>query len=574
MRAEGNARRPETERHGRGPARTPSAGPATAAGAPSHALAALQSSAGNSAVVQLLRQAGHPGARDRAGAGTTEEQHTHGPGCGHPESGRPPVQRSGERDVRQSAVGDEAWPQGVRDVQRSAVHDVLRTGGRPLDEATRGDMEARLGADFSDVRIHDDAAARASAAEVGARAYTSGSHVVIGEGGGDRHTLAHELTHVIQQRQGPVAGTDNGSGLRISNPGDAYERAAEANAARALSQPAPMAPVAAQRSVAAPPSAGTSVQRREDNPYAKPAEHDGWATTAHHIVAHSTLLGALGRLDENGRREVLAAAVPREITEQMLDNLKVKVPDGANTPEFRRDLRKKLADQKVPDSENVYGISYGDIRQSFFEWQAGNQFIGPNTSTRAEPSASKDDIDTDGKYFTSLNAKDFDKLVSLGTDLKTPGIAADKTQATLLKMLALTKNAKVADFDPAKWTEVKEGTTVDALAADTGLSRAHIRGYTYFKLAMADVVSGKHRDFTTAASGGNFEYYGATVNDAQVRGTFVYIPFTTTTVPPPKEGKSAGRRKTLFEYCTTNNVPTCTFLPKGLYNPDRKPLKK
>ncbi|MFJ2783815.1 MULTISPECIES: DUF4157 domain-containing protein [unclassified Streptomyces] len=26
------------------------------------------------------------------------------------------------------------------------------------------------------------------------------------EGGGDRHTLAHELTHVSQQRQGPVAG--------------------------------------------------------------------------------------------------------------------------------------------------------------------------------------------------------------------------------------------------------------------------------------------------------------------------------------------------------------------------------
>ncbi|MFB1047259.1 DUF4157 domain-containing protein [Streptomyces chrestomyceticus] len=60
--------------------------------------------------------------------------------------------------------------------------------------------------------MHRDAAARRSAGEIGARAYTSGNHVVLGEGGGDQHTLAHELTHVIQQRQGPVVGTDNGTG--------------------------------------------------------------------------------------------------------------------------------------------------------------------------------------------------------------------------------------------------------------------------------------------------------------------------------------------------------------------------
>ncbi|MGW1604910.1 eCIS core domain-containing protein, partial [Streptomyces eurythermus] len=123
-------------------------------------------------------------------------------------------------------------------MQRSAVHDVLRAPGRPLDEATRTDMEARLGADFSDVRLHSGPAARASAAGIGARAYTSGSHVVIGEGGADRHTLAHELTHVIQQRQGPVAGTDTGDGLRMSDPSDRFEREAEENARRVMSGPA------------------------------------------------------------------------------------------------------------------------------------------------------------------------------------------------------------------------------------------------------------------------------------------------------------------------------------------------
>ncbi|MEU8976745.1 DUF4157 domain-containing protein [Streptomyces monashensis] len=139
-------------------------------------------------------------------------------------------------DRRQHSGGCGHQPDEQPAVQRSAVHEVLRTPGRPLDDVTRSDMESRLGADFSDVRLHTDAAARASADEVGARAYTSGSHIVIGEGGGDRHTLAHELTHVIQQRRGPVAGTDHGDGLSVSHPSDRFEREAEANARRALSR--------------------------------------------------------------------------------------------------------------------------------------------------------------------------------------------------------------------------------------------------------------------------------------------------------------------------------------------------
>ncbi|WP_406054362.1 DUF4157 domain-containing protein [Streptomyces sp. NBC_01077] len=132
------------------------------------------------------------------------------------------------------------------------MHDVLQGSGRPLDAPVREEMEARLGSDFSDVRVHDDGAARASAAEVGARAYTSGSHVVIGDGGGDKHTLAHELTHVIQQRQGPVAGTDNGSGLRVSDPADRFEREAEANAIRVMRSPAPEASAQNQTQPRAP----------------------------------------------------------------------------------------------------------------------------------------------------------------------------------------------------------------------------------------------------------------------------------------------------------------------------------
>ena len=190
---------------------------------------ALQRSVGNAAAVQLLR---------RSGQEQSQEAHQHGSGCGH-------------QGLDQPAV------------QRSAVHDVLRGGGRPLDPATRSDMENRLGADFSDVRVHSDGAAKASAAELGARAYTSGSHVVMGEGGGDSHTLAHELTHVIQQRQGAVAGTDNGAGLRVSDPSDRFEREAEANATRVMSGPAPERAEAAghQADTGAVAHDGAAVQR-------------------------------------------------------------------------------------------------------------------------------------------------------------------------------------------------------------------------------------------------------------------------------------------------------------------------
>ncbi|WP_281292229.1 DUF4157 domain-containing protein [Actinomadura decatromicini] len=82
------------------------------------------------------------------------------------------------------------------------MHDVLRTSGCPLGDGLRDEMEQRLGANFSDVRIHDDVAAQRSAAEIGARAYRSSCHVVVGSGGADKHTLAHDLTHVIQQRSG------------------------------------------------------------------------------------------------------------------------------------------------------------------------------------------------------------------------------------------------------------------------------------------------------------------------------------------------------------------------------------
>lgn len=206
---------------------------ATGAGADLSAgmVMALQRTAGNAAVAGTLRS--------RHALDASNDQRD--PTSDHTQ---------GSAAVQRSSAAPSA------EVQRSSVHRVLSSAGRPLDEPVRQEMEARLGADLSEVRMHTDAAARASAAEIDARAYTSGNHVVLGEGGADRHTLAHELTHVIQQRHGPVAGTDNGTGLKISDPSDRFEREAEANATRILRGPVPAS--AADRAPSAQDTASTS----------------------------------------------------------------------------------------------------------------------------------------------------------------------------------------------------------------------------------------------------------------------------------------------------------------------------
>ncbi|HEY0804660.1 MAG TPA: DUF4157 domain-containing protein, partial [Pseudonocardiaceae bacterium] len=139
---------------------------------------------------------------------------------------------------RQAADPDLETDQSPGEV----VHDVLRAPGHPLGSAVRGDMEARLGADFSTVRLHTGPTASRSAAELNASAYTVGENVVLGGGSTDHTTLAHELTHVIQQRGGPVSGGDIGGGLRVSDPADPFERAAEDTARRVMSGPVPEHP--------------------------------------------------------------------------------------------------------------------------------------------------------------------------------------------------------------------------------------------------------------------------------------------------------------------------------------------
>jgi hypothetical protein len=74
-------------------------------------------------------------------------------------------------------------------------------GGSSLPDEVRSFMEPSFGADFSQVRVHNDSAAAQMNQELGAEAFTHGRDVYFGAGKSPRKDLltAHELTHVVQQ---------------------------------------------------------------------------------------------------------------------------------------------------------------------------------------------------------------------------------------------------------------------------------------------------------------------------------------------------------------------------------------
>src|SRR6266567_1630006 len=121
----------------------------------------------------------------------------------------------------------------VAHLQRTAGNAVVGSGGQGLDDRTRTDMESSFGHDFGGVRVHTDAAASSSAEAVRAQAYTVGDDIVFRSGSyqpgtpSGRHLLSHELTHVVQQRSGPVDGTPTTDGISLSDPSDRFEQAAD-----------------------------------------------------------------------------------------------------------------------------------------------------------------------------------------------------------------------------------------------------------------------------------------------------------------------------------------------------------
>ena len=179
----------------------------------------------------------------------------------------------------QRAAGNGA-ASGLVEEERSPVLDVVSSGGRALDEPVRdghgGPARRRL---LRRTCAHRRCRRRLGPVGAGARLHGRVEHRVparqVRPGSSAGQTLlAHELTHVVQQRSGPVDGTARG-GVKVSDPSDRFEREAAANAERVMSQPAPAAPV--QREPA-------TAQRRRGPARGREAEEEEVQTATHPSV--------------------------------------------------------------------------------------------------------------------------------------------------------------------------------------------------------------------------------------------------------------------------------------------------
>ena len=148
----------------------------------------------------------------------------------------------------------------------AAVHDSAQRGiATSSSSLPHGETIQRSFGRHSvaEVQAHTGAEAAASARAMGAQAYATGNHVVLGDRT-DLHTVAHEAAHVVQQRGGVQLKGGVGAA------GDAYERQADEVADRVVRGDSAEAVLDARGSDLTP-GGSPAVQRKDDDAQPAPA---------------------------------------------------------------------------------------------------------------------------------------------------------------------------------------------------------------------------------------------------------------------------------------------------------------
>lgn len=191
----------EAEQHGEHDTPTP------------HPLVALGGQVGNAAVARMLAQ--REGEEEEVAA-----KHDL-------------AQREGEEEEEVAAKHDLAQAQpevglegGPLSGELSGRINSQRGGGASLDDGTRTTMERSFGTSFEGVRVHTDGESDALNHSISAKAFTTGNDIFFRKdtSPGDHGLLAHELTHVVQQR----SSSGSSGGMSVGPAGDSHEQQADA----------------------------------------------------------------------------------------------------------------------------------------------------------------------------------------------------------------------------------------------------------------------------------------------------------------------------------------------------------
>jgi hypothetical protein len=142
---------------------------------------------------------------------------------------RPPEDAREHDALRVEAGGAPASVLGRHTDYPSSLPRAVRGQGAAIEPSLRRSFEARFGARFDSVRMHTGTEASLAARALNAHALTIGEDILFGEtgfspaGSPGRNLLAHELTHVLQQRRSGRAidrknGGDSGGAPGTSTP--------------------------------------------------------------------------------------------------------------------------------------------------------------------------------------------------------------------------------------------------------------------------------------------------------------------------------------------------------------------
>lgn len=116
-----------------------------------------------------------------------------------------------EEDLQMSTENDNSQFGGYAPGYVSKPLMLTKGFGNALNSPLQNEMSSKIGADFSNVKIHTDSKAIQMNRDLGAKAFTHGSDIYFNQGQYNplnmdgKHLLAHELTHVVQQGNGTLS---------------------------------------------------------------------------------------------------------------------------------------------------------------------------------------------------------------------------------------------------------------------------------------------------------------------------------------------------------------------------------
>ncbi|MBK9451064.1 MAG: DUF4157 domain-containing protein [Bacteroidetes bacterium] len=141
------------------------------------------------------------------------------------------------------------------------------SGPSGIPDEVMGKMESTFNTDFSNVNIVQNSS---KASEAGALAYAQGNDVHFAPGQfspetpGGQQLLGHELSHVVQQRQGRVQANSAVNGMAVNND-HALEAEADAMGAKAAQMKVDASPAAKTPSTAAAPVSAPTQLKADPN---------------------------------------------------------------------------------------------------------------------------------------------------------------------------------------------------------------------------------------------------------------------------------------------------------------------